>query len=45
MLPRVREFYGLEKLWEDTPVAAVAVGAEPARAPRKKAAQRPRAAR
>jgi ribosome-associated protein len=46
MLPRVREFYGLEKLWEDTPpVAAIAVGAEPARAPRKKAAPRPRAAR
>src|SRR6476661_1975934 len=29
MLPRVREFYGLEKLWEDTPpVESVAVGAE-----------------
>jgi ribosome-associated protein len=48
MLPRVREFYGLEKLWEDTPpVAKVAVGAEPARAaaPRKKATTRPRATR
>src|SRR5688572_4464006 len=39
MLPRVREFYGLEKLWEDVaPVAAKA-------APRRKAASRPRAAR
>src|SRR3954452_18568315 len=40
MLPRVREFYGLEKLWEDSPpVPAVAAVAEPARAatPRKKA--------
>jgi ribosome-associated protein len=47
MLPRVREFYGLEKLWEDTPaVEAVAVGAEPARAaPRRKTPTRPRAAR
>lgn len=39
MLPRVREFYGLEKLWEDVaPIAAKA-------APRRKAASRPRAAR
>ena len=46
MLPRVREFYGLEKLWEDTPPAvAVAVGAEPPRAPRKKSTSRPRASR
>jgi len=47
MLPRVREFYGLEKLWEDTPpVEKVAVGAEPARAaPRRKTASRARAAR
>jgi ribosome-associated protein len=47
MLPRVREFYGLEKLWEDTPpVQAVAVGAEPARpAPRRKTTSRPRASR
>src|SRR3954471_19630104 len=44
MLPRVREFYGLEKLWEDTPpveAAAVAVAA----APRRKTAGRARAAR
>ena len=45
MLPRVREFYGLEKLWEDTPPVAVAVGAEPPRAPRRKTTTRPRAAR
>jgi ribosome-associated protein len=46
MLPRVREFYGLEKLWEDTSGEAVAVGAEPARAaPRRKSPTRPRAAR
>src|SRR3954465_11129575 len=47
MLPRVREFYGLEKLWEDSPpVEKVAVGAEPARAaPRRKAGARPRASR
>lgn len=47
MLPRVREFYGLEKLWEDTQAEDVAVGAEPARAapPRKKSTTRPRAAR
>jgi ribosome-associated protein len=47
MLPRVREFYGLENLWEDTPPAtAVAVGAEPARAaPRRKTASRSRATR
>src|SRR5690349_8086053 len=38
MLPRVREFYGLEKLWED-----VAAPAEPAIAPRRTA--RTRAAR
>jgi ribosome-associated protein len=38
MLPRVREFYGLEKLWEDVaPVAKTA--------PRRKSASRPRAAR
>jgi len=42
MLPRVREFYGLEKLWEDTPPleAAVAVAA-----PRRKTAGKARAAR
>jgi ribosome-associated protein len=38
MLPRVREFYGLEKLWED-----VKAPAEPAAAPRR--AARARAAR
>jgi ribosomal silencing factor RsfS len=43
MLPRVREFYGLEKLWEDTtsPAAESAAAAEP----RRKAAGRARAAR
>jgi len=41
MLPRVREFYGLEKLWEDT--AAPAEEAAPA--PRRKVASRARAAR
>jgi ribosome-associated protein len=41
MLPRVREFYGLEKLWEDTaPPEAEVV--EP---PRRKVASRARAAR
>ena len=41
MLPRVREFYGLEKLWED-----VTAPAEPAAAePRRKVASRARAAR
>jgi ribosome-associated protein len=54
MLPRVREFYGLEKLWEDVtpPPAAIAVVATPARvaaparaAPRRKTTTRPRAAR
>ena len=29
MLPRVREFYGLEKLWEDAPPAAPVVKAVP----------------
>lgn len=41
MLPRVREFYGLEKLWED--VTAPAEEAAPA--PRRKVASRARAAR
>jgi ribosome-associated protein len=37
MLPRVREFYGLERLWEQAPVeAASAVGA-----PRRAARRRP----
>ena len=40
MLPRVREFYGLEKLWED-----VAPPAEEVAAPRRKVAARARAAR
>jgi ribosome-associated protein len=49
MLPRVREFYGLEKLWEDTepPKAAappIKAAAPPAKAKRKPAA-RARAAR
>jgi len=39
MLPRVREFYGLEKLWEETAPADVAA------APRRKTASRARAAR
>jgi ribosome-associated protein len=41
MLPRVREFYGLEKLWED--VTPPAEQAPPA--PRRKVASRARAAR
>lgn len=40
MLPRVREFYGLEKLWEDTEPVEVA-----AAEPRRKVASRARAAR
>ena len=40
MLPRVREFYGLESLWED-----VAKPAEEVVAPRRKVAARTRAAR
>ncbi len=40
MLPRVREFYGLEKLWED-----VSAPAEEVPEPRRKAAPRARAAR
>jgi ribosome-associated protein len=46
MLPRVREFYGLEKLWEDSepPKAAAAPAAPPAKAKRK-TATRSRAAR
>src|SRR5262245_35459118 len=42
MLPRVREFYGLEKLWEDERAPAEATGIEP---PRRKIATRARAAR
>ncbi len=41
MLPRVREFYGLEKLWEDVAPPAAA----PVVAPRRKVATRARAAR
>jgi ribosome-associated protein len=41
MLPRVREFYGLEKLWEDSePPAEAAVKAAPAKAPARKPAVR-----
>ena len=43
MLPRVREFYGLEKLWEDVAPPAEEVVAAPA--PRRKVAARARAAR
>jgi len=44
MLPRVREFYGLEKLWEDTTPAAESMTGTAAE-PRRKAAGRARAAR
>src|SRR4029079_13916124 len=46
MLPRVREFYGLEKLWEDVapPAAATRAAATPT-PPRRKVASRARAAR
>jgi hypothetical protein len=40
-LPRVREFYGLESLWEDVAKPAEEVAA----APRRKVAARTRAAR
>ena len=33
MLPRVREFYGLERLWEGGPALPVAAAPAPARAP------------
>src|SRR4051812_10093888 len=42
MLPRVREFYGLEKLWEDNAPPAETIAAA---APRRKVAGRARAAR
>jgi len=45
MLPRVREFYGLEKLWEDVSAPAVSSVAEAAAEPRRKVATRARAAR
>ena len=44
MLPRVREFYGLEKLWEDTAPAAESMTGSAAE-PRRKVAGRARAAR
>jgi ribosome-associated protein len=48
MLPRVREFYGLEKLWEDAAIPAEetpAVAAAPRPAARRKTATRSRAPR
>ena len=45
MLPRVREFYGLEKLWEDVAPPAQERLPVAAAAPRRKAASRVRAAR
>ena len=45
MLPRVREFYGLEKLWEDVSAPADSSVAEAAAEPRRKVATRARAAR
>jgi ribosome-associated protein len=45
MLPRVREFYGLEKLWEDVSAPAAAASPVAATAPRRKVATRARAAR
>ena len=45
MLPRVREFYGLENLWEDTAPPATASNTEAVPAPRRKVASRARAAR
>ena len=41
MLPRVREFYALEELWDNTPAAAAAPAARPA-ANRSGAQRRPR---
>jgi ribosome-associated protein len=43
MLPRVREFYGLERLWEAAPVAAAVPDAVPA--PARKAAPRRKSVR
>jgi len=40
MLPRVREFYGLERLWGSAPAEAAPVAAK---APRKRAVRRPKA--
>jgi ribosome-associated protein len=36
MLPRVREFYGLEQLWEATAIAPAAAPGKPARRPARK---------
>jgi ribosome-associated protein len=36
MLPRVREFYGLEHLWENSAAEALAAPATAARAPRRR---------
>jgi len=44
MLPRVREFYGLEKLWEDV-AAPAEEPSKPMTEPRRKVATRARAAR
>jgi ribosome-associated protein len=45
MLPRVREFYGLEKLWEDVTAPAEAPAAKSMAEPRRKVAARMRAVR
>ena len=45
MLPRVREFYGLEKLWEDVAAPAEEPAAKSLTGARRKAAARVRAAR
>jgi ribosome-associated protein len=45
MLPRVREFYGLEKLWEDVSAPAASSISGEAAEPRRKVATRARAAR
>ena len=45
MLPRVREFYGLEKLWEDVAAPAEEAPEEIRTEPRRKIAARARAAR
>ncbi len=45
MLPRVREFYGLEKLWEDAEPPAMSSETSPVPASRRKVATRARAAR
>ena len=38
MLPRVREFYGLERLWEQAPAEAASVVGAPRRAARRRSA-------